>query len=119
MAELASRAAGDQSLVGGTDDVSPVGPRRVSGLDAKIGKDDAERALEGDRIRNLWAPITQMRTRNVGWPAGDVPGRARLRDVEVSAKGAADEVTLGGVFFVGAPLKGVPQLWVESDGDDL
>lgn len=55
----------------------------------------------------------------LGWPAGDVPGRMRLRDVEVSAEGPADEVALGCVFFVGALLKGVAQLWIESDGDDL
>lgn len=79
-----------------------------------------DRSESLDRFaKRVWVPITQMRTRNVGWPAGDVAGRARLRDVEVSAEGAADEVALGGVFFVGALLKGVPQLWVESDGDDL
>lgn len=39
--------------------------------------------------------------------------------MEVAAEGAADEVALGGVFFVGAAFERVPELRVEPDGDDF
>jgi hypothetical protein len=42
-----------------------------------------------------------------------------LRDVEVAAEGAANEVALGGVFFGGATFERVPELRVEADRYDF
>jgi hypothetical protein len=39
--------------------------------------------------------------------------------VEVAAEGAADEVALGGVFFVGATFERVSELRVEPDRHDF
>jgi hypothetical protein len=45
--------------------------------------------------------------------------RLVLGDVEVAAEGAADEVALGGVFFVGASLECAPELRVKPDRHDF
>lgn len=46
-------------------------------------------------------------------------GRFCLGDVEVAAEGAAGEVDLGRVFFVGATFECMSELRVEPDRDDF